>query len=132
MFRTYKRTLNKVKLQHRTVALIHREAEGSLLATQLLLAMTVLEEKSTSASPRRMLLRIRADVAVGLAELGPRQLRGYVAAVQEIHGETPSRTSSKTRRRWPRPKEHKAPRPPNLRRLTTKQKTLMTKILNAA
>lgn len=38
LFRTYKRTLAKVKLQSRTVRLVHREAEGSLLATQLLLA----------------------------------------------------------------------------------------------
>jgi Transposase DDE domain len=38
MFRTYKRTLKKVKLCSRTVRLIHREAEGSLLALQILLA----------------------------------------------------------------------------------------------
>ena len=36
-FRTYKRTPAKVKLHSRTVRLVHREAEGSLLATQLLL-----------------------------------------------------------------------------------------------
>jgi hypothetical protein len=75
LFRTYKRTLNQVKLQHRTVALIHREAEGSLLATQVLLAMMVQQQKSTSASPRRMLLKIRGDVAAGIAELGPLQVR---------------------------------------------------------
>lgn len=38
LFRTYKRTLAKVKLLGRTVRLVHREAEGSLLATQALLA----------------------------------------------------------------------------------------------
>ncbi len=32
LFRTYKRTLAKVKLHSRTVRLVHREAEGSLLA----------------------------------------------------------------------------------------------------
>ena len=37
LFRTYKRTLGKVKLMSRTVVQVHREAEGSLLATQLLL-----------------------------------------------------------------------------------------------
>src|SRR5262249_20165783 len=36
--RTYKRTLGKVKLVGRTVKQVHREAEGSLLAVQLLLA----------------------------------------------------------------------------------------------
>ena len=38
LFRTFKRTLSKVKLSSRTVRLVHREAEGALLATQLLLA----------------------------------------------------------------------------------------------
>jgi hypothetical protein len=38
LFRTYKRTLAKVKLSGRTVRLVHREAEGSLLAVPLLLA----------------------------------------------------------------------------------------------
>ena len=38
LFRTYKRTINKLKLSSRTVRLVHREAELSLLATQILLA----------------------------------------------------------------------------------------------
>jgi hypothetical protein len=132
LFRTYKRTLDKVKLQHRTVALIHREAEGSLLAVQLLLAMTALQHKSTHRSPRRMLLRLRGEVTAGIAQLGPRQLRSYVEALQQIHGETPNRTSSKTRRPWPRKKKTKPPGTPNFRTLTNKQKTLMAKILSAA
>ena len=39
LFRYYKRMLGKVKLQSRTVKLVHREAEGSLIALQLLLAL---------------------------------------------------------------------------------------------
>jgi hypothetical protein len=42
LFRTYKRTLGKLKLMSRTVAQVHREVEGSLLATQLLLAQGAL------------------------------------------------------------------------------------------
>ena len=38
LFRTFKRTLAKVKLHSRTVRLVHREAEGAMLATQLLRA----------------------------------------------------------------------------------------------
>jgi hypothetical protein len=38
LFRTYKRTLKKFKLASRSVKLIHRELEGSLLALQILLA----------------------------------------------------------------------------------------------
>jgi hypothetical protein len=34
-FRTYKQTLKKLKLVSRTVRLVHRELEGSLLAVQL-------------------------------------------------------------------------------------------------
>jgi hypothetical protein len=41
-FRTCKRTLQEVKLLSRTVRLVHREAEGSLLATQLLWAQGAL------------------------------------------------------------------------------------------
>jgi hypothetical protein len=132
LFRTYKRTLEKVKLQHRTVALVHREAEGSLLAVQLLLAMTALEHKTTHGSPRRMLLRLRGEVNTGIGRLGPLQQRRYIEALQEIHGEAPHRTSSKTRRPWPRKKKTKAPGPPNLRTLTDKQKARMRKILRAA
>jgi hypothetical protein len=39
LFRQYKRMLAKMKLQSRTVKLVHREAEGSLIALQLLLAL---------------------------------------------------------------------------------------------
>ena len=38
VFRIYKRTINKLKLSRRTVRLVHREAEVSLLAVQILLA----------------------------------------------------------------------------------------------
>ena len=48
LFRSYKRTLGKVKLMSRTVAQVHREAEGSLLATQLLLAQGALALQTTN------------------------------------------------------------------------------------
>ena len=56
-FRTYKRTLGKVKLQSRTVALVHREVEGSLLAVQLLLtqgtfALSMLSQKTSRRTPK--------------------------------------------------------------------------------
>jgi Transposase DDE domain len=134
LFRTFKRTLDKMKLRHRTPALVFREAEGSLLALQLLMAMTVqmMEQEKLRPSPRRMVLRIRAAMMRGIATLGPRQLQRYEDALEEIHDESPGRTSSKTRRPWPRRKEHKPPKPPKLRRLTREQKTLMAKTLAAA
>ena len=63
LFRDYKRLVQKVKLSSRTVALVHREAEGSLLALQLLLALAVQTPAGQPVvlpgSPRRELLRLR-------------------------------------------------------------------------
>jgi hypothetical protein len=134
LFRTFKHTLDKMKLRHRTPALVFREAEGALVALQLLMAMTaeVARQEKTSASPRRLVLRIRGAMDEGIASLGVRQLRRYQDALEDIHDESPNRRSSKVRRPWPRRKDHKPPKPPKLRRLTCEQKTLMAKVLKAA
>jgi hypothetical protein len=134
LFRTLKRTLDKTKLWHRTPALIFREAEGAMLALMLLMAMTVqmMEQEKTKISPRRFVLRIRGAMDEGIASLGPRQLRRYQDALEEIHDESPNRKSSKARRLWPRRKEHQPPKPPKLRRLTGEQKRLLAKVLTAA
>ena len=55
-------------LHSRTVALVHREAEGSMLALQLLLAMAAQAVERghgvrVLGSPRQMLLHIRGDIA---------------------------------------------------------------------
>jgi hypothetical protein len=136
LFRTYKRTLAKVKLRHRTAALIFRAAEGSLLALQLLLALAVQNmprEGQVTAGPRQMLLRIRGEVTRGIATLGPRQQARYAAALEELHqGDGPGRTSAKTARDWPRRKPHQAPKPPKLKRLSAALKRLKAKTLRAA
>jgi hypothetical protein len=68
LFRTSQRTLGKVKRMSRTVVQVHREAEGSLLATQLLLAQgtLALQTPATSGvvlpSARKVLLEIRAEI----------------------------------------------------------------------
>lgn len=131
LFRTFKGTLDKTKLRHRTPALIFREAEGSLLALQLLMAMTATmqEQEKTTASPRRFVLRIRGAMLRGLATLGPRQWQRYEEALEEIHDESPGRTSKKTRREWPRRKPHQPPKPPKLKRLSQHQKDRLHKIL---
>ena len=71
LFRTYKRTINKLKLSSRTVRLVHREAELSLLATQILLAhahlalrpakMEAANAGDPAISPRKVLVAIRAN-----------------------------------------------------------------------
>src|SRR5436190_910677 len=91
LFRIYKRTLGKVKLMSRTVALVHREAEGSLLAVQLLLAQGSLAlHRSGEAkvavlpSARKVLLEIRAEIRnVTGMYLGPRQRQTYMQRLEQ-------------------------------------------------
>jgi hypothetical protein len=124
LFRTYKRTLSKVKLHSRTVRLVHREAEGSLLATQLLLAQGALalrgagRVQGVTCSPRRVLLAIRAELrrvpVRGGGRFGERLRRA--AREQRV------RKSAKVKRVWPQRKEHKPPKPPVILKLSDAQK----------
>ena len=138
LFRTYKQTLRKVKLRSRTVRLVHREAEVSLLAVQLLLAQAVAargrgpEAAVILASPREVLLRIRGEVTLTLgAALGPRQRREYLARLAQARCAARARRSGKARREWPRRKDHKPPRPPKLRVMPAAVKALRAKVLQA-
>jgi Transposase DDE domain len=150
-FRTYKHTLKKVKLVSRSLRLVHREAEGSWLALQLLLAQGVLAQKhraqATTASqqeatkkagalpasqpeaawysPRQILLAMRQEMS------GSRK-RGepcYEERLRHARGEErPGRTSAKASRAWPRRKPHKPPKPPQLLMLTEAQKSLLARL----
>jgi hypothetical protein len=120
-FRSYKRTLSMVKLTSRTVRLVHREAEGSLLAAQLLLAVTaaqlpkVSSQEEPKASPRKAVREFRREFQ-RLAGCPRRKPLGerLAAAVRERR---PQRKSPKAARPWPRRTPHKPPRPPKLLRL---------------
>jgi hypothetical protein len=70
LFRTYKRTLHKVKLIGRTVRLVHREAEGSLLALQILLATGVERQLNGSRRDRRRAGRSESAGSSGSPEGG--------------------------------------------------------------
>lgn len=130
-FRTYKRTLAKVKLQSRTVRLVHREAEGALLATQLLLAQGMRSlpvrrtaEVAVRCSARGMLLVIRREMQAALAcrrRRGPDGLR-------RVCREQRRRKSSKEKRAWPRRKGHKASKAPKFLQLSERQKALRQKV----
>ncbi len=134
LFRTYKRTLAKMKLTSRTVRLIHREAEGSLLALQLLLAQGLRalprrqpQGRPERCSPRKVLLAIR-DVILG--RIGARQARPFRRRLARALREERRRTSAKVKRVWPRKyKNHKAPRPPKFLVLTEPQKALLAEML---
>lgn len=131
-FRAYKRTLSKVKLVSRTVRLVHREAEGSLLALQLMLAQGVLAvsrrrsqgQAEPVCSPRKVLLAIRQEM-YGLLRQAPAK---YAEQLRQAVRERRQRTSAKAVRDWPRRKPHKAPKPPHLLKLTTAQKALIARL----
>jgi hypothetical protein len=139
LFRTYKRTLGKVKLMSRTVAMVHREAEASLLAVQMLLAQGSWAQMQgsdhvvvTLASPRQILLEIRNEITVHIGTyLGPRQQKSYLHRLRQARCEQRQRRSSKRRRPWPGRKDHKPPKPPKFHVMDKAQKTLMEQMLRA-
>jgi hypothetical protein len=129
-FRTYKRTLKKLKLTSRTVRLVHRDAEVSLLAMQLLLAhadLTLRPPQATpvasAISPRQVLLTIRGEMK-GTAK---RRERSYHQRLTGCGAATRCQRSAKARREWPRRKPHKAPAPPILHTLNEGQKVLLNR-----
>jgi hypothetical protein len=138
LFDIYKNMLNKVKLQSRTVASVHREAESSLLALQLLMALTA--DASTRGgggvliygSPRVVLLRLRGEGIALLRSLGPRQFADYQRMLAVVRAGPRDRHSSRVRQKWPRRKDHKPPKPPHLRVMTERLKNKMAKVLQAA
>ena len=139
LFRTYKRTLGKVKLRSRTVVQVHREAEGSLLATQLLLAQGALTQPATASgkivptSPRKVLLEIRTEIRnITGMYLGPRQAKTYAERLAQAHWRERQQRSRKIRRRWPGRQDHKPPRPPTILKMGTILKDKMIKTLAIA
>lgn len=134
VFRIYKRTLKKLKLSSRTVRLVHREAEGSLLALQILLAHAELALRPRQSagvpaiSPRKVLIAIRRELT-GAAR---RREGSYRRRLQKCRAEDRQQTSPKASREWPRRKPHKPPAPPILHTLTDEQKVLLHQDLDAA
>jgi hypothetical protein len=135
-FRTYKRTLAKVKLQSRTVRLVHREVFGSLVAVQLLLAqgawavVVLARQEGAASSPRGVLREIRQEIQ---GRLGERQRQRYGQRLAQAQRERrPRRRSSKVKRPWPGRQDHKPPKPPKIREMTAALKAFLEKNLKAA
>ena len=132
LFRTDKRTLAKVKLVSRTVRLVHREAESSLLAVQLLLAQGAAALRPASgtgepavSSARQVLREIRREMRAAQAR---RMRTGFRERLAQATRERRSRTSAKSSRVWPRRTPHTAPKPPQLLRLTKSQKARIERL----
>lgn len=143
LFRTYKRTLAKTKLLSRTVRLVHREAEGALLATQLLLAQgayaltiaapqegekhaearrTRVGARPVRCSARKILLAIRAEIQ-------QRERRPpFHAAMEKAAREHRRRRTPKSTRDWPRRRAALRLRPPIFRKMSGDDKALMCKL----
>jgi hypothetical protein len=136
LFRTYKRTFGKVKLMSRTVAQVHREAESSLLAVQLVLAHGALALDGGGAagsvlpSARQVLLEMRAEIcyATGMY-LGPRQRRSYLERLRAARKVRRRRRTNQVRRPWPGRADHKPPKPPRILKMGTDLKKLLAKTL---
>jgi Transposase DDE domain len=143
LFKTYKRTLAKVKLQSRTVRLVHREAEGALLATQLLLAQgarllprrlqtQAVPRQGTRVprcSPRGVLLAIRSVI---LGRIGVRQRKAFRRRLAKAVREYRPRRSPKVKRVWPTRKPFKPLKPPQILSLTRDEKCLLDQRLQQA
>jgi Transposase DDE domain len=129
VFRIYKRTISKMKFSSRTVRLLHREAELSLLATQILLVHADLalrpDTKAAAGepviSPRKVLVEIRREMQAPTN----RRKRSYRDRLQNCRADERKQTSPKASREWPRRKPHTAPRPPVLHTLNADQKILL-------
>jgi hypothetical protein len=138
LFRTYKRTLGKVKLMSRTVAMVHREMEGSLLAVQLLLAQGAVAIQETGRgtvlpSPRKILLEIRREIVhITGRYLGPRQRQTYWERLQRARGDPRRNRGNKVRRPWPARVPHRPPRKPTILKMGTALKELMERTLRSA
>ena len=136
VFRTYKRTVSKFKLWSRTVRLVRREAEVSLLALQLLLAHADLalrpvgSEGRLAISPRKVVLAIRREMRE--VEKSKAKAGSYGRHLQGCRAEARDQKSAKASREWPRRQPHKPPGPPVLQTLTEEHKALMQRHLDAA
>jgi hypothetical protein len=124
-----------MKLSSRTVRLVHREAELSLLATQILLAHADLalrpDTKAATGepvvSPRKVLIEIRREMN-GTAK---RRDRSYRDRLRGCRADDRKQTSPKASREWPRRKPHKPPKPPILHTLNEGQKILLNQHMGA-
>jgi len=133
-FRTYKRTLKKIKLMSQTVRMVHREAEASMIATQLLLCQGALampankkNDPPVMCSARGVLREVRRDIT-----RLPQAKRAFSRRIAQARRERRRRVTPKQKREWPRRKKHKPPHPPIILTFSTAQKTSIRNHLQAA
>jgi len=120
-----------MKLESRTIALLHREAEGSMLALQILLAQGALAMPSQAgqptpqASPRKVLREIRCEILVASASL---RRKNFGKRLREAQRERRQRTTPKQKRTGPRRVPHKPLKPPRFLKLTKALKAILDEL----
>jgi len=118
----------------RTVRLVHREPEGSLLALQILLAHADLAlrphgtMRKPAVSPRKVLIEIRKEIAASV-RAGRRTT--YRRRLETCRAETRRQTSPKAGREWPRRNTHQPPASPLFLTMNDAQKALLEKHIHA-
>lgn len=124
LFRSYKRTLKKVKLESKTLRLIKKELQGSLMSLQLMLAMgtyAIIQKNQgrKRGEPGRTKVASAAKVARVLrkemndANSGTRS-SNFLDTLSKATREYRERTSPKEKRPWPARKPHSQPKAPVL------------------
>ncbi len=128
-FKSSKRVVKEIRLVSRTTAMVVREAEGSLLACQLLLAQGASALKvggprsgrdADKCSAAGVLREIRLEFAA-CAEPLPK-----TSFARRLHGcgrDRRARTSVKVRKEHPRRKKHQMPAPPRLKVLDDERRS---------
>ena len=120
-----------------TVRSVHREAYGSLLACQLLLAQGAWALRESGAnsgvlvpcSPRKAILAVRPELK-GVMKVDRRL--SYQERLAQSARERRKRSSAKQKREWPRRTPHKPPKPPRLLTMDEKAKALLSELDEAA
>ena len=117
-----------MRLVSRTVPMVVRKAEVSLLACQLLLGQGALALKvggkqagrdEWKCSAAEVLREIRRELD---AARKPKPRRSFAKRLQQTGRDRRERTGPKMKRQPPRRKKHVAPRPPRLKVLSAEQK----------
>jgi hypothetical protein len=134
LFRTYKRTLSKVRLVGRTVRSVHREGYASLLSCQLLLAQGAWGLRPrrgegpaavVPCSARQVILVMRQELR---AAMKPARGGTYAERLGRCARDRRARTSDKQKREWPRRTPHVPPKPPVLLTMNDKEKALFSRL----
>jgi hypothetical protein len=117
LFRSYKRTLKKVKLESKTLSLIKKELQGSLMSLQLMLAMgtyAIMQKnkgRTKVASAAKIARVIRAEMKDPKSGKRSGSFRDRLSKATR---EQRTRTTPKEKRPWPARKPHQQPKAPHL------------------